>query len=207
MNLFSYIITRDFGFAPNPFPPYCTLATCKPIIRKTANIGDIIVGFGSQAKNSNFINKMIYAMIVEEKITFDDYWNDSRFKYKKPVLNGSKKQMYGDNIYHTRQDGTVIQEDSHHSFDHGIINYDNLNRDISGKFVLISQQYSYFGGVGITVPSSLQRIIHKGRNHSRITNADLIKDFLNWFNTLKETKYVYPPQKFTTDFSRYKGEN
>lgn len=40
MKLFSYIVTHDAGFAPNPFWGYCTLACCKPAIRRTANVGD-----------------------------------------------------------------------------------------------------------------------------------------------------------------------
>ncbi|WP_225761747.1 hypothetical protein [Acinetobacter sp. Marseille-P8610] len=34
MKIFSYVVSRDFGFAPNPFFNFCTLATCKPKIRK-----------------------------------------------------------------------------------------------------------------------------------------------------------------------------
>src|SRR5712671_5339411 len=34
MRLYSYVVARDFGFAPNPFFGVCTLATCKPDIRK-----------------------------------------------------------------------------------------------------------------------------------------------------------------------------
>ena len=45
MKLFSYILARDFGFAPNPFYSICSLATCKPIIRKKAQIGDWIIGY------------------------------------------------------------------------------------------------------------------------------------------------------------------
>ena len=40
MNLYSYVITRDYGFAPNPFWNICTLATCKPQIREHALKGD-----------------------------------------------------------------------------------------------------------------------------------------------------------------------
>lgn len=56
--LYAYSITRDFGFAPNPFHGICTLATCKPRIRKAANIGDWILGIGGanlkSAKKSAF---------------------------------------------------------------------------------------------------------------------------------------------------------
>ena len=36
MEIFSYVITHDSGFAPNPFGGFLTLATCKPKIRKSA---------------------------------------------------------------------------------------------------------------------------------------------------------------------------
>ena len=39
MYLYSYVITRDYGFAPNPFWNICSLATCKPQIRERALIG------------------------------------------------------------------------------------------------------------------------------------------------------------------------
>ena len=48
MKLFSYIITHDIGFAPNPFFGYCTLANCKPVIRRTSKIGDWIVGISAK---------------------------------------------------------------------------------------------------------------------------------------------------------------
>ena len=44
MEYYSYVIKRDFGFAPNPFGEFCTLATCKPVIRKVANVNDWVFG-------------------------------------------------------------------------------------------------------------------------------------------------------------------
>ena len=44
MKIMSYIITHDYGFAPNPYGGFLTLATCKPKIRNSAKIGDILVG-------------------------------------------------------------------------------------------------------------------------------------------------------------------
>lgn len=46
MYLYSYVITRDYGFAPNPFWNICSLATCKPQIRERALKGDWVAGFG-----------------------------------------------------------------------------------------------------------------------------------------------------------------
>ena len=40
MRVFSYIVTHDTGYAPNPFHGFLTLACCKPLIRRTAEVGD-----------------------------------------------------------------------------------------------------------------------------------------------------------------------
>jgi Nucleotide modification associated domain 2 len=48
MRLFSYKMTNDSGFAPNPFWGRLTLATCKPEIRKAKRVGDWIAGFTSR---------------------------------------------------------------------------------------------------------------------------------------------------------------
>ena len=42
--LFTYVITEDGGFAPNPFHGVLTLNCCKPEIRKQAEVGDWVAG-------------------------------------------------------------------------------------------------------------------------------------------------------------------
>lgn len=207
MKLYSYIITRDYGFAPNPFYQCCTLATCKPIIRKKADLGDIIVGLGSGAQNSIFKNKIIYVMIVDEKMTFDQYWNDERFQSKKPNMSGSKKQMYGDNIYHTDpKSNRIIQEDSHHSFENGETNWDNYNRDVPGKYVLASNHFWYWGGHPIIVPKEFVSITYVKRQHIVIDNQKFIDDFLSWVYSFEEYGYICKPHMFSRSFERYDGK-
>lgn len=207
MNLYSYIITRDFGFAPNPFYKYGTLATCKPVIRRTAKVGDIIVGIGSGAQNSIFKNKIIFVMKVQEKLTYDQYWNDARFQCKKPNMYGSKKQMYGDNIYHTDfKSNTIIQENSHHSFENGEINWDNYNRDIPGKYVLVSNEFWYWGGKPIDIPQKFFDISQVKRQYILIKNEDFVTEFYKWLKTLGDYGYIHKPYKFSQPFNRYNGK-
>ena len=97
MRLYSYVVARDYGFAPNPFHGICTLATCKPRIRRSAEVGDWIIGTGS--KPNGMQGQLIYAMKVTDSCTFDEYWTNPSFQCKKPNLRGSLKQAYGDNIY------------------------------------------------------------------------------------------------------------
>lgn len=64
MKLYSYVLTHDTGFAPNPSGEYCTLACCKPRIRKSAQVDDWIIGTGS---TNNVGHDHLYAMKVTEK--------------------------------------------------------------------------------------------------------------------------------------------
>lgn len=64
--LYSYVVTHDTGFAPCPYGRYCTLAYCKPRIRKAAEEGDWVVGTGSASKR--MAKKIIYAMKVTKKL-------------------------------------------------------------------------------------------------------------------------------------------
>lgn len=159
--LFVYVIARDFGFAPNPFHGICTLATCKPGIRKSAAPGDWILGIGGKQLGEAH-RKCILLMKVSDKISFQEYWNDARFSIKKPCRNGSHVKMLGDNIYHKSADGEWIQEDSHHSNPDGTINETNLSRDTgSCDQVLISNHFFYFGKSAI--PVDLDTIEYKSK--------------------------------------------
>ena len=86
MELLSYIVARDFGFAPNPFYGYCTLATCKPKVRQYSSIGDWVVGTGAKTKY-NLCGYLIFAMKIDTEMDFDSYWNDPRFLCKQPKLS------------------------------------------------------------------------------------------------------------------------
>ncbi|MEZ9294639.1 hypothetical protein BCV09_08835 [Vibrio cyclitrophicus] len=149
-NLYAYAITRDFGFAPNPFHGSCTLATCKPRVRKSAKVGDWVLGIGG-AKLKSVRRKCIVLMKVTEKMSFNDYWNEPRFSIKKPARNGSHVQMLGDNIYHQDDNNQWVQEDSHHSNADGSINLVNLRTDTRSDQVLISSHFYYFGNEAIDV--------------------------------------------------------
>lgn len=170
-HLHVYAITRDFGFAPNPFHGFCTLATCKPKIRKSAKVGDWVMGIGGctlrQVKR-----KCIFVMKVSEKMSFQEYWEDIRFSLKKPVRNGSRVLMLGDNIYHKSNEGGWIQEDSHHSNADGSPHEGNLARDTqSSDQVLISDWFYYFGSAAIEV--DLNSIgFHRVRDRRKILISD-----------------------------------
>jgi len=186
-NLYVYVVDRDFGFAPNPFHGYCTLATCKPGIRKGARIGDWVIGVGG--KRMRATGKCIFLMSISEICTFEEYWIDTRFQIKKPVRNGSSVMMVGDNVYHRdTATGDWIQEDSHHSNQDGSTNMTNFQRDTQTDKVLISNHFCYFGSAA--PPIDLESISYKngmGYSKKALANtqvAALVKGIeeKNWRN-------------------------
>ena len=85
--LFSYVVDHDLGFAPNPFSGCCTLVHCKfggakdrRNIVELAEVGDWIVGTGGHSKDSAGHGTLIYLMHVDEKLPFDRFLADSRFR-------------------------------------------------------------------------------------------------------------------------------
>ena len=184
MKCFSYKMEHDFGLAPNPFGGVMSLAVCKGQIRNNVNleIGDWIVGTGSRKMGCE--GALIYAMRLEKKITFDEYWDDPTYAIKKPVINGSLLQMYGDNFYHTGEKGKVIQEPSAHSNNDNTPNEDHTRRDANGKYVLLSNYFFYFGDKAPQIPEELQDICSHSRSyHFRDITEDLLERFIVWLES------------------------
>lgn len=207
MEGFAYVVARDYGFAPNPFYRICTLATCKQIIRKKAQIGDWIIGIGSKSQGRH--DHLIYAMRVDEKLTFDQYWNDPRFFYKRPAMNGSIKAMYGDNIYHKDSAGNFQQENSHHSLAGGAVNLLNLEKDTgTSDAVLISHYFYYFGSVREKLPANVARIFDgwNRRGHKRLDES-IVSKLISKLEKKYESGYCGDPTKFAGGFKRYSGKN
>jgi hypothetical protein len=198
MTLHSYVVARDYGFAPNPFFGVCTLATCKPKIRATAAIGDWVMGTGS--KQHNHEKQVVYLMRVTEAMTFEQYWNDPRFQQKKPNLRGSKKQAFGDNIYSRDTTGRRwCQANSHHSLADGRPNPSNVATDTGTNRVLLSDDFVYWGGVGPELPRRFLNygLYHEsvcaGRGHKNNFPIQLVEDLIAWIRSLHETGFCGEP--------------
>ncbi len=196
MRVHSYVVARDYGFAPNPFYGFCTLATCKPRIRKSAVIGDWVIGTGSKTRGRE--GYIVFAMLVTEVMEFDDYWKDPRFRYKRPNLHGSKKQGFGDNIYHrNKKTGHWQQEDSHHSFSDGNPNQRNIVNDTQTDRMLISDDYMYWGGSGPSIPQRFRKFggldICGKRNHKNNFPEKMVDEFITWLRSLNNHGYCGDP--------------
>ena len=158
--VYVYVVDRDFGFAPNPFHGFCTLATCMSGIRRGAKVGDWVIGVGGARLKAT--GQCIFAMRITQKLT-----------------------MVGDNIYHydsIRQEW--YQADSHHSNADGSVNPHNLRTDTKADNVLLSRHFFYFGREAPTIPSDFLDAIgfKNGRNY-RVFDADQCAGIINWLHS------------------------
>lgn len=167
-NLYCYKMTWAAEFAPNPYHGILTLATCKPVIRRCAKIGDWISGWTSitvhdkNGKSHSFREgqRLIYLAKISDIIPIAEYWN--RYPEKRPheIATGietssatsdsenhpliNPKYDTGDNIYKPLVPNASLPDDFElmPNRDHGT---DCKVHDISGKNVLICPEFYYFG--------------------------------------------------------------
>ncbi|MDM9585194.1 hypothetical protein [Nostoc sp. GT001] len=184
MRLFSYCLRYDDGAAPNPFWELCTLAICKPVIRRAANIGDWIVGLGStQSPIGNITDCIVYAMQVTDKMTLRKYdefcriysphkipkWNSEIFEYR-----------VGDCIYDYSQGEQPVLRPSVHDIS-------NQKTDLGGINVLMSRHFYYFGDKAVHLPASFTPLVHKNQGHKSTANQPYVKPFVTWIDNLGYT--------------------
>jgi len=181
MKYYAYKLGHDYGFAPNPFFGICTLANCKSKIRLGANIGDWIIGTGSDKMGLK--DHLIYIMEVSGKITFEEYWSSPQFAHKKPVYNGSLPRLHGDNIYFPNGDGTFGQIRSLHSYEDGSPHLGHMKRDLKGKYVLLSKNFWYFGTKSFPVPIEFLDACSNVRDTKLIKDQQLAEQFIEWVTT------------------------
>lgn len=204
MAVYMYVVARDFGFAPNPFHGVCTLATCKPVVRRMAQVGDWVFGMGGTKLGA--VGRCIFAMQVTEAMSFDEYWLDPRFRDKRPVRNGSRTRMLGDNIYHQR-DGCWQQLDSHHSRPDGSADIHNIKTDTGTNRVLISERFFYFGKQAPEVPKKiLEDIGYANLRGHRVYPDDECPGLLDWLTagySAQRNRVVDDPFQFNRSAARY----
>ena len=158
-------------------------------------MGDWVIGTGSSGRDRK--GQLVYAMRISETMTFDDYWWDERFKRKQPNMKGSSKQAFGDNIYHRDENGRWQQQDSHHSYENGLLNHHNIDHDTSADRVLIGADYMYWGGFGPMIPLKFRDYdgfdICAGHGHKSRFPDSLVADFEAWLRSLRVEGYLGRP--------------
>ncbi len=174
--IFSYVITHDTGFAPNPYGGILTLATCKPKIRKAGKAGDWLLGTGS--KKTVGSGRLVYAAQIAEVRPLAEYGANPIYNFKIPRLSGASWHRHGDNIYWVDAHGEWHQRRNlHHSIEH-------MKRDLSGENVLVCNEFWYFGKQAPPFPDELKFLVKDGPGHktdSTPRHFDILKSWLSSF--------------------------
>jgi hypothetical protein len=186
MRLYSYIVKHDTGFSPNPFHGYCTLACCKPAIRRTAKKGDWVVGLTPKDAG----NRIVYLMCVDDHPkTFDEYWRDKRFIAKRPRYDDGVRGKCGDNVYEPL--GSEFRQlQSAHS-NGALESPENKAHDLGGKHVLISETFAYFGSRPRKLPPELTALV-PGRGHRSRFSEEVLAAFRSFTQTIKFGVHAAP---------------
>ena len=99
LTMWSYRIVHDKQFAPNPFKGVLTLATCKPLIRKSnkSKPGVWLAGFAAYSVKDGVRPKkgqelLIYLAKISEVITMQDYW--TKYPLKRAQKCGEEFEEY-----------------------------------------------------------------------------------------------------------------
>lgn len=167
MKLYSYVVEHDNGYGPNPYFGFCTLCRCKfDERRKKKNIvelaseGDWVIGTGgANLRKSAGHGKLVYAMQVDEKLTREGYFSDSRFAPKKPLKTGAYEQTRGDNKP-PRNDFEKHEQ-----------------------FALVSQHFYYFGAEARNmndIPKRFDLLEKKGPGFRCDFDSAYIRRFVEW---------------------------
>ncbi|HAM43591.1 MAG TPA: hypothetical protein DCM67_01015 [Propionibacteriaceae bacterium] len=188
--LYSYTVATDSGFAPNPYFGVCTLACCKPALRRgvgsrlvrdsgIADLGELrkeqpgfvrgqniwVLGLAGAALRDRPYRSVVYVMQVTDVLDFRSYFEE--YPEKRPVLTAasspSDPRWHGDAIY-TGNDPATARQVTPCAHSRGDAeNVQMKYHDLSGRFVLVSDHFSYFGRDAPPVP--LEARLHHGRGH------------------------------------------
>jgi len=193
--VFSYVVTHDSGFAPNPFHGLCTVACCKPQIRRTARTGDLIVGVSTRCE------RVVYAMTVAVITDFEEYWENPRYSATRPIMDSTAAvDRRGDNIDTHRGYGDFRQLSSRHSNRDGTEDPHHKRRDLSGVNVLISDRFVYWGDDGPPLPADL-RFLEVGRGHRCNFSHEQVQRIVQWFENqprgIQSAPAEWPPGDVT----------
>jgi hypothetical protein len=150
-SVYRYVMPHHEGFAPCFDDRTCTLACCKPGIRRTARPGDWVLGFAPRKSGDA---RLCYAMRVAEVVDFASYAADPRFKDRH------------DNIWQPDAGGNFRHVASHDIHDTPA----NRETDLSGRNVLIADSYKDFGKEGLDLRAAVGddialRLWYPGRGH------------------------------------------
>jgi len=160
-------------------PPSCFGLRCSAVQRSNRTSRSVTrFAFAGAKVNPHEPHTVVWAGIVSEKLSFADYWNDSRFAGKTPACWNTAKACnkqedchhtgqcaHPDNFYRpTRDDGLRWVMNPVHG-------PEDAQHDTNGQYVLAFDPSWHFGANGPPLPASFGLRMTYGRRGERL--ADL----------------------------------
>jgi Nucleotide modification associated domain 2 len=146
--IYYYKLTHDAGAAPCIQRGILSLAICKPIIRRSAEVGDIIFGFTANSLDRQ--NRLIYAALITKKLRKGEYYEGDKFTSR------------DDCIYEFRQGRYVRRKDAKFHNNPGDLSHDlGEHPEYPRANVLLSTDFRYFGVNGTDEYKSKYELIGK----------------------------------------------
>jgi hypothetical protein len=165
-DIYVYKIVVDNGGAPCVRNNLLSLALCKPKIRKTAEKGSVIFGFGGK----EYEERLIYIARVTHKLEGTAYYRQRKYA-RRP-----------DCIYRAENRRPVLKTTAEYHR-----NSDHRKKDVGLRFekgfVLLSKDFRYLGGKGTEdykkkYPKITRLIEDLTRGHRRHHSAKLRKELM-----------------------------
>lgn len=155
--LYFYKLTVDDGGAPCVDQEMLSLAICKPMIRRTAEKGDIIVGFAANSLHQD--NRLIYVARITSKLANGDYYRLEKYKSRPDRIYKWRDGRFAHRagaLYHGMP-WDLVHDLGHHPA------YPRAN-------TLLSNDFCYFGSSGSSAykesfPEVKEAISALGRGH------------------------------------------
>jgi len=133
VKIFVYKMTTDNGGAPCPWRGVLSLAICKPRIRKSAEEGNLIFGFGAKSHEE----RLIYFATVTKKLNPGEYYRNRRYANRPDCIYdcvAGAAQLKSDARFHTKTDQRKKDVGFH----------------FENAYVLLSNDFCYFGDKATT---------------------------------------------------------
>jgi|APTNR8051073442_1049403.scaffolds.fasta_scaffold01657_9 hypothetical protein len=132
------------------------------------NVGGWLIGNSPKSDG----NRLVYAMLISDVLSMDEYFNDERFQAKKPNPRGTLIEQCGDNIYYQTDDKQWRRLPSRF---HNC--RENFVKDV-GRPVFVAEHFYYFGDQRVVIPDNLRGIIKDRQGIS--DKSYLAHDFIDW---------------------------
>ena len=186
--IYFYKLTVDAGAAPCVERGTLSLAICKPMMRSSAEVDDLIFGFAANSLDPQ--NRLIYAARITKKLPNGEYYEGDKFTSRHDCIYTPQLGRYvrrGDAKFHDKPSDLTHDLGSHPE-------YARAN-------VLLSTDFRYFGVKGTDEYKSRYKLIRKavaslGRGQRVNLSLELREQFLamkKWLWRKSESKVLGRP--------------